>query len=148
MRESSCREAWRLAELVRAEAHHDGARHAKQSAERTALLAELTKATGLGGKPRRSGSPTEKAGLNVTRTIRHALGYLSSLVPELAAHLGESLVTGVVFLRAACQHLVDHLTRRSIVASRRRFVPNERGGTQERTPHSRTQTVHPQETRS
>ena len=82
-------------ELEEAEARHDDVRHAKRSAERAALLAELARATGLGGKPRRSGSPTEKARLNVTRTIRHAINHLSTLVPELAAHLDESLVTGV-----------------------------------------------------
>ena len=30
--------------------------------------------------------PTEKARLNVTRTIRHAVTYLSTALPELAAH--------------------------------------------------------------
>jgi hypothetical protein len=41
------------------------------------------------------GSPTEKARLNVTRTIRHAISQLSTALPELAAHLGESIATGV-----------------------------------------------------
>jgi tetratricopeptide (TPR) repeat protein len=82
-------------ELDAAEAHHDVAKHAKRTAEREALLAEIKRATGLGGKPRRAGSPTEKARLNVTRTIRHAINYLSTNAPELAAHLDESLVTGV-----------------------------------------------------
>ena len=68
---------------------------AKRSAERDALIAELKRATGLGGRPRRSGSPAEKARLNVTRTIRHAITDLSTTVPELAAHLDESIVTGV-----------------------------------------------------
>jgi len=80
--------------LEDAEAQHDVVRHAKGSAEREALLKELARATGLGGKPRRTGSPTEKARLNVTRTIRHAITYLATIVPELAAHLDESLVTG------------------------------------------------------
>jgi predicted ATPase len=82
-------------ELDDAEARHDVARHAKRSAEREALLKELARATGLGGKPRRAGSPTEKARLNVTRTIRHAITYLATTNPELATHLGESIVTGV-----------------------------------------------------
>ena len=89
----------RLAELdeqiEEAEAHNDVAQHAKRSAEREAIVGELARATGLGGKPRRTGSPTEKARLNVTRTIRHAIAYLSNTVPELASHLDESLVTGV-----------------------------------------------------
>jgi predicted ATPase len=82
-------------ELDDAEARHDVARHAKRSAEREALLKELARATGLGGKARRTGSPAEKARLNVTRTIRHAIACLSTALPELAAHLDESLATGV-----------------------------------------------------
>jgi predicted ATPase len=82
-------------DLDDAEAKHDIARHDKRSAEREALLKELARATGLGGKPRPMGSPTEKARLNVTRTIRHAISQLSTALPELAAHLGESIATGV-----------------------------------------------------
>jgi predicted ATPase len=65
------------------------------AAERDALIAELKRATGLGGRPRRSGSPAEKARVNVTRTIRRAISELASLAPALAAHLDESIVTGV-----------------------------------------------------
>jgi predicted ATPase len=73
----------------------DRKRQAEWTAEREALLAELKRATGLGGRPRRSGSPAEKARVNVTRTIRHAIGELASSAPDLAAHLDESIVTGV-----------------------------------------------------
>jgi hypothetical protein len=82
-------------ELDDAEAKHDVARHAKRTTEREALLKELARATGLGGKPRRTGSPTEKARLNVTRTIRHAISQISTVLPELSAHLDESLATGI-----------------------------------------------------
>jgi hypothetical protein len=82
-------------ELDDAVAAHDVSRHATRTAERAALIKELARATGLGGKPRRTGSPAEKARLNVTRTIRHAISYLSTALPELAAHLEESVVTGV-----------------------------------------------------
>jgi len=82
-------------ELDDAEAKHDVGRYEKRSTEREALLKELARATGLGGKPRRSGSSAEKARLNVTRTIRHAITHLSTALPELAAHLDESLATGV-----------------------------------------------------
>jgi predicted ATPase len=44
-------------------------RQEQLTVERDALIAELKRATGLGGRPRRSGSPAEKARLNVTRTI-------------------------------------------------------------------------------
>ena len=82
-------------ELDAAALRGDTKRHAERSAEREALIAELKRATGLGGRPRRSGSPTEKARLNVTRTIRHAINELASRAPDLAAHLDESVVTGV-----------------------------------------------------
>jgi predicted ATPase len=82
-------------ELDEAEAANDVARHTKRTAEREALIQELARATGLGGKPRRTGSPTEKARLNVTRTIRHAIAYLGTAHPELGTHLAESIVTGV-----------------------------------------------------
>jgi hypothetical protein len=73
----------------------DVERQEQWTAERDALIGELKRATGLGGRPRRSGSPAEKARLNVTRTIRHAISELSTTAPGLAAHLDESIVTGV-----------------------------------------------------
>lgn len=82
-------------ELDAAAIRGDTKRQAERSVERDALIAELKRATGLGGRPRRSGSPTEKARLNVTRTIRHAINELASRAPELAAHLDQSIVTGV-----------------------------------------------------
>jgi predicted ATPase len=82
-------------ELDAAAMRDDTPRQAEVSAERDALIAELKRATGLGGRPRRSGSPAEKARLNVTRTIRHAITDLAARAPELATHLDESIVTGV-----------------------------------------------------
>jgi hypothetical protein len=82
-------------ELDRAALKGDARSLAQRTAERDALIAELKRATGLGGKPRRSGSPAEKARLNVTRTIRHAITDLSTTAPELAAHLDASIATGV-----------------------------------------------------
>jgi predicted ATPase/tetratricopeptide (TPR) repeat protein len=89
----------RLAELAdeldAAALRGDSKGQAERKAERDALIAELKRATGLGGRPRRSGSPAEKARLNVTRTIRHAINDLATRAPELAAHLDESIVTGI-----------------------------------------------------
>jgi predicted ATPase len=82
-------------ELDAAALRGDVERQAARSAERDALIAELKRATGLGGRPRRSGSPAEKARLNVTRTIRHAIADLGTRAPQLAAHLDESITTGV-----------------------------------------------------
>jgi hypothetical protein len=82
-------------ELDAAARRGDRARQEERTAERDALIAELKRATGLGGRPRRAGSPAEKARLNVTRTIRHAITDLATRAPTLAAHLDESIVTGV-----------------------------------------------------
>src|SRR5262245_35992442 len=82
-------------ELDAAARRGDRARQEERTAERDALIAELKRATGLGGRPRRAGSPAEKARLNVTRTIRHAITDLATREPTLAAHLDESIVTGV-----------------------------------------------------
>jgi hypothetical protein len=98
-REALRRYRQRLAELDEAldaaALRDDRERQAEWTAERDALISELKRATGLGGRPRRSGSPAEKARVNVTRTIRHAIGELASIAPEAAAHLDESIVTGV-----------------------------------------------------
>ena len=114
-------------ELDGAEAHHDFAKHAKRTAEREALVAEIKRATGLGGRPRRAGSPTEKARLNVTRTIRHAINYLSTTLPELAAHLGPvARDRRELLLRTADQHRLDDLSQVVLAARVRRwFVSNE-----------------------
>jgi tetratricopeptide (TPR) repeat protein len=82
-------------ELDTAVVRGDVAGQEQRSAERDALISELKRATGLGGRPRRSGSPAEKARLNVTRTIRHAIADLSPRLPGLAAHFDESIVTGL-----------------------------------------------------
>jgi hypothetical protein len=82
-------------ELDAAALRSDHQQQAERTAEREALIEELKRATGLGGRPRRSGSPAEKARVNVTRTIRHAIAELASRAPDLAAHLDESIVTGV-----------------------------------------------------
>ena len=82
-------------ELDAAARRGDRARQEERTAERHALIAELKRATGLGDRPRRAGSPAERARLNVTRTIRHAITDLATRAPTLAAHLDESIVTGV-----------------------------------------------------
>ena len=82
-------------ELDAAARRGDRVRQEERTAERDALIAELKRATGLGGRPRRAGSPAEKARLNVTRTIRHAITDLATRAPTLAAHLDKSIVTGV-----------------------------------------------------
>ena len=82
--------------LEEADAHHDDARGARARHERDALLEKLARATGLGGRSRRAGSSAERARLNVTRTIRHAVKEIAQVNPELAAHLDRSVRTGSI----------------------------------------------------
>lgn len=81
-------------ELDEAEADNDLGRKALLRGELDALTAELSRAVGLGGRDRRAASQTERARLNVTRSVRAVLKRLSSDHPELAAHLDTSIKTG------------------------------------------------------
>ena len=98
-------------ELDAAALRGDRKRQAERTAEREALIAELKRATGLGGRPRRSGSPAEKARVNVTRTIRHAIGELASRAPDARrAPRRVDRHRGRVLLRTEGRHRLDHLT--------------------------------------
>jgi len=90
------------------------------------LIEELKRATGLGGRPRRSGSPAEKARVNVTRTIRHAIRELASRVPDLAVHLEESIVTGVSCCYEPRRDIVWTTGRDEVVRSERTTRASER----------------------
>ncbi len=58
------------------------------------LLAELSRAFGLGGKDRPVGSPAEKARLNVTRALRSAIARICAAMPELGSALSAQVRTG------------------------------------------------------
>jgi tetratricopeptide (TPR) repeat protein len=62
--------------------------------DREFLVAELSRAVGLGGRLRSTGSDAERARGSVTRCLRYALEQLSCEIPPLAAHLRTSLGTG------------------------------------------------------
>lgn len=82
------------AELDEAEDHHDLGRAEKHRAELDALLAELSRAVGLGGRDRPQGSGAERARINVARSLRRAVVGVEGAVPDLGAHLRVSLRTG------------------------------------------------------
>jgi hypothetical protein len=82
------------AELAQADAHHDIERSARLAAERDALIGELARATGLGGRRRRLGDATERARTTVTARIRDAIGRIERAHPELGRHLRASITTG------------------------------------------------------
>ena len=81
-------------ELAGADARHDIERSARLAAEREALIGELARATGLGGRRRRLGDATERARTTVTARIRDAIGRIERAHPELGRHLRASIVTG------------------------------------------------------
>jgi hypothetical protein len=88
----------RLAELDQdiddATAGNDLERAARAAAERDALIGELTRALGLGGRSRRLGDDTERSRKAVTARIRHAIDRLQHYHPDLAAHLRAAIRTG------------------------------------------------------
>ena len=81
-------------ELAEADAHHDIERSSRLAAERDALIGELARATGLGGRRRRLGDTTERARTTVTARIRDAIGRIERAHPELGRHLRASITTG------------------------------------------------------
>lgn len=63
--------------------------------ERTFVLDELRRATGLGGRSRAASAEAERARVNVTRTLRTALDRIAAQAPLAAAHLQASVRTGL-----------------------------------------------------
>jgi hypothetical protein len=64
-------------------------------AEIDALVAELSRAMGLGGRDRRAACAAEKARLNVTRAVRAAIARIEQAHPQLGEHLGRHVRTGM-----------------------------------------------------
>ena len=82
-------------ELDAADAAGDAERASRAEAERQWLLAELRRASGLGGRMRRTTAESERARVNVTRTLRAAVGRISAAAPRAGAHLQASIRTGL-----------------------------------------------------
>ena len=81
-------------ELDDAEACNDPARADRARVELDALTSELAAAVGLAGRDRRSGNPTERARVSVTRTIRAAISQIQLAAPATGQHLAASIRTG------------------------------------------------------
>jgi hypothetical protein len=62
--------------------------------EREALLAQLAAATGLAGRPRRTGGSSERARVAVRKAITNALARIADEDPALARHLHDRIRTG------------------------------------------------------
>src|SRR5438132_22070 len=82
------------ADLNEADRFGDLERSALARAELDAVVDELTRATGLGGRDRRSASNSERARVAATRAIRSALERISQALPNLGRHLRHSVRTG------------------------------------------------------
>lgn len=98
----------RLAEIdediEEARACDDLARVDLAERDREFLVAELTRAVGLGGRDRLEGGSAEKARTSVTRSLRYALRRLADVQPDLAGHLDRTVRTGTY-----CSYLPDPL---------------------------------------
>lgn len=81
-------------QLSEAESLNDRGRVEVLQREIDFLTQELARAVGLGGRPRRAGSSTERARINVTRAVGVALAKIESHHPALAAHLSRTIRTG------------------------------------------------------
>ena len=93
-------------ELVVADRAGDAQRSRQATEERDALVAHLSAAYGIGGRPRRTGDPAERARSAVGWRIRDALRRIEAVHPELARHLRVSVRTGA-FCRYAPDRTVD-----------------------------------------
>jgi hypothetical protein len=82
------------AEIDNAEAGNDPIGSERAHVEMDALLRELKRAVGLGGRDRPTGSDVERARINVVRSLRRAIAAVAVQAPLLGAHLDESVRTG------------------------------------------------------
>jgi hypothetical protein len=81
-------------ELDEARAWADPARINRLDEERNALIAELARATGLGGRPRRAGDARERARVAVRKAIAAAIGRIEDVDPAVARLLRDTVSTG------------------------------------------------------
>jgi tetratricopeptide (TPR) repeat protein len=108
MLDDQAREAYRrrLADveddIEDAERMNDLGRAELAQRDRDYLIAELSRAVGLGHRPRTTGSTGERARTSVTRSFRYALERLSEHHPALATHLRQGIQTGTY-----CRYTVD-----------------------------------------
>ena len=82
-------------DLADADGSSDARRSAELCAERDALLDELARATGLGGRTRTAGSSQERARIAVTKAIRAAIDRIATVDEPLSRHLQSTVRTGL-----------------------------------------------------
>ena len=82
------------AELEEAQEWADEGRIARARQEIEFIAAELAAAVGMGGRDRKAASTTERARLNVTRSIRSAIDRIGEHSSTLGDHLSATVKTG------------------------------------------------------
>jgi hypothetical protein len=82
------------AELDEARSFNDSGRVEKLSGEIEFLTHEITRAVGLRGRDRRSGSQVERTRVRVTNVIRDAIAQINKHNPALASLLRDTVRTG------------------------------------------------------
>jgi hypothetical protein len=82
------------AEMDDAATARDPVRAERAQVEMEALLRELRRTVGLGGRDRPTGSDAERARINVVRSLRRTIATIGLQAPLLGAHLEESVRTG------------------------------------------------------
>ena len=113
-------------EIAEAEAWNDPERLAQLQTEREFLMDELSAAVGLGGRSRQAASASERARLNVGKTIRSAIDRIETYNPALGRHLSLAVHTGYVLLvhaRSGPEHRLGGLTARACRADRTAVPP-------------------------
>jgi hypothetical protein len=81
-------------EIAEAEGWSDPGRTARAREEREALVRELSRGVGLGGRERRTGGAAERARTNVQRRIRGAIRKIGEALPALGTYLERAVRTG------------------------------------------------------
>jgi hypothetical protein len=81
-------------DIADAQENNDLARIELAERDRDYLIAELRRATGLGGRDRTVSDDAERARVSVTRSIRYALARLAESSPDVAEHLQQHVCTG------------------------------------------------------
>jgi tetratricopeptide (TPR) repeat protein len=81
-------------ELDEAEAWNDPERAERAREEMDFIARELSRAIGLGGRDRETGSASERARLSVTRAIRLSMARIAEHSPDLGRHLDATIRTG------------------------------------------------------
>jgi hypothetical protein len=81
-------------ELTKARAWVDMARVERLEEERAALIAELARAAGLGGRSRHAGDAGERARVAVRKAVAAAVAGIADVDPALARLLRNTVTTG------------------------------------------------------